>query len=1327
MSTSNSTPQQGQPTPPRPQYTKDQGELLADVYRQVPAAGFLALDPNSENGKRNLASKPDTVVPGRFHSSTSAHVTVGEIPDYVVAGYGLGIVAGYDEAKDQYLVIVDADNWEDCAAFEAWYWAHDPDSNMPVVSVRTPGTGIKTHSGGAHYYLVVDAKNMPSDLPSAAVGEQCLRKQKSALGKQVRLGWGVKLAKTYACMPSTQRVVDGEWRDYSLNLADDGALHMTHAYPAFVQDLFDYIANPPDSKVDSLGTVAVPVWPSGYAMHDSDITAVFGRLIEGSALASDRNTPAFAEATNSLASVVQYNREAARWNYANPDKEQYSAQDPWGFVLDSDEVARYEMALRVYGPSMMDKIDYDLPGPERLRKQPRKAADSSNATFTSSSFNDDYDEDTIYRLRGQAAGMAANGRLDTIRAWEESGDESASWEELFANLGNYEKVGEASCGCDNYKRDDATSPHSITAHDRETCKHDNAATQAVVWSDFDDERYDLLAMRADGDLARTSSGKLMLSKYDLLTMAMGDAEEAGRWIDDWYHCNNNAALANALSSYPQPTLEQVQDQAAAPAPAVAQEPATAKSTPPPAAPTAVAAAQVPAPTAVVTPPPAGPTTATTQVPDTAAAPTPPTPPTPTAPPTPPTPPTLTVVPTLPDAQPANPAVGSAGSDDDEPTLESYADRLAAHGGLVEVVGNHVNVYGREGGVPEELTLELVSRTADLVDYYKQQTGITPEGPDVTYTVAQAVNTNLITGKGIGKNSPFDPAFIADICNSTPLTRAVASTAIHSGENPVVAIFNVLRMVASRIHPTVTTPDVSHMKNGMAGSTLNLNLMYIGESGAGKTTAMKSGWFWPQRYGFDHNCYADYSAANSGPGVRETKPGEDQAHLNSLLRKPGEDKSLPVPDAGGIVDADQAVNTKLSNSDPLVQPMPYRIAGVPGVLPLKVAVSWDPDRCGEVGSGEVLADALGEYVKVEVPAGGTGTDTGTPLGGGEAKDKSDAGAKDKADTDAAVPRRETTLEWRTRERACFTVTFDEFEAALNKSKSKQSTMIPKLNSAWSGEQLGNLTSTKGDRTINGPYRLVRVSNAQPVLFSAIREAGKTGMLQREIFVAVEYPWGSLDIGVDKYEKNDVVYPCEATITPDNPTGAITSFTMAPAVFMEAYVDKVGKPRLSRGEDVKAFTHRNLNTIRLACVVAAAHGVTHVSMPIWVLARKLIDYSTRSYYYMRDEGKAAQFVHETEAAQWQAGIRAAAESATEDLIAETAADILKAVAQRGANGEPVERRVFMRKFGGSPKQPLVDKALRLLTRPPSGPPALIEVPPTGKQTYPRYLLANQAAAG
>lgn len=198
---------------------------------------------------------------------------------------------------------------------------------------------------------------------------------------------------------------------------------------------------------------------------------------------------------------------------------------------------------------MMDVIERDLPSPDRLRKQ------KATRSVTPVGFvpeNGDYDPDTHAGLLEQASYAKPGGGIDTIREWENSGEGSADWDELFQRLGNYTRVRNARCGCAQYLRDDSDAAHSLVAHDRTTCDSDRATTQAVVYSSYDDPRYDYLAPRADGGEARDSAGNRLLSKFDVLSMALGGYEEAGQWIDEWFHEHNNEALANALQGYTSP-------------------------------------------------------------------------------------------------------------------------------------------------------------------------------------------------------------------------------------------------------------------------------------------------------------------------------------------------------------------------------------------------------------------------------------------------------------------------------------------------------------------------------------------------------------------------------------------------------------------------------------------------------------------------------------------------------------------------------------------------------------------------------------------------------
>ena len=73
---------------------------------------------------------------------------------------------------------------------------------------------------------------------------------------------------------------------------------------------------------------------------------------------------------------------------------------------------------------------------------------------------------------------------------------------------------------------------------------------------------------------------------------------------------------------------------------------------------------------------------------------------------------------------------------------------------------------------------------------------------------------------------------------------------------------------------------------------------------------------------------------------------------------------------------------------------------------------------------------------------------------------------------------------------------------------------------------------------------------------------------------------------------------------------------------------------------------------------------------------------------------------------------------------AAGIVEVVRKQAAKDKPATRRDFDRRYSGTDSEAFIDEALRLLTTPPSGAPALVVVPPTGRQTAPRYTLPGTA---
>lgn len=1226
MSTPNSTTQTGKnrSTTPRPTYTREEGESLAAAYRHVPAAGYLALDPNSEQGKLPLRGNPDTVVPGRFHSATKAHVTVDEIPAYVEAGYGLGIVAGHDKARDQFLVLIDADNWLDCLAFESWYKLRDPQSNTPTVSMRTPGTsGSATHSGGGHYYIAIDATDVPQ-LKSSKFDELYVSDHE-ALGKQLRLGWGAKFKSSYACMPPTQRIVDGEWRTYHYTTDRNGELVVTKAYPGFIHDLLKYKGEKLGGRVTDLGPISEP--DNGPLLtvdiNDRSIARAADEMLDGNLKpATDKNT--YEQAATLIAEIVEYNRQVARWQHVAPTTRLYQ-QDMWYCSLTDDEVVKYEAALRAYAPTLMDDIMRELPLPEQLVPAAVTPNSTTAAAAPAGADNDD-NADMFDMLLYRASGTTAGTGPDSISKWENSNDETATYDYLFAQLGNYTRVDkDANCGCARYKRVDSTAEHSCVAHDKATCNSSNAANQVVMFSDYQDPRYDHIAPRANGLHGEDQGGNLLLSKFDLLSMSMRGYEAAGRWVDSWCDAVNIASL---------PGFKGASDHVAAQVPPTAPA-AAAPATPP--TPKAAAAQTPPTPAAAV--------------------------------------PALAVVPPVAEDQ-ANTVVATTdeGGQVNARSIDYYGAQLARYSTLVSVEDKRVLVRLYDDSEhAERLDVAKAKRCLSLIEFYRERTGIEPT-TQLVFDVARTIATGKLTGEGIGTSSPFDPKTIADICNATPLTRAVATKAVSRTipVNPVAALFNMLLKVACRIHPAVLTP-VGPDDDG-AGSPLNLYLMMIGASGTGKTNTMKASWPWKARYGFDHNCWYDYSRANRAPAVRATKQGEAEAHMTSLL--PAAQTGTPLA-------------TDAFDPDPLVPPQPYSTVHVDGILPNKAAYTWDPDRRGAIGSGESLSPLLGEYTDVE-----------------------------HKDEEGNI---QVEQVWGLAQRAVYTVHFDEFESFIQKGSGSTSTLVSEMNSAWSGGQLGNVTVSRGDKAIDGPYRVCRVVGAQPHLFQRIEEMGRTGALQRELMVVVEYPWGSNDIGFDRYT-GELRYPVDVLITKDNPTGAIHGFTMDQRVYRQAFEERVGDPR--GGEDQEAFAHRNLQLIRLACLVTAAHGLTHVTMPLWKLARQLLDYSMRCYYYMRDEGAAEQRRRADKESQLHAYKHAAAAMARDEGIAGAADKILEVVHVAGPEGAC--RRDFTQKLSGGNYAPYLSDALAMLTSNAQGPALVIEVPPPAGKRAKRYVAAPGPSA-
>lgn len=252
---------------------------------------------------------------------------------------------------------------------------------------------------------------------------------------------------------------------------------------------------------------------------------------------------------------------------------------------------------------------------------------------------------------------------------------------------------------------------------------------------------------------------------------------------------------------------------------------------------------------------------------------------------------------------------------------------------------------------------------------------------------------------------------------------------------------------------------------------------------------------------------------------------------------------------------------LTDNDPrLTKPAPV------GGSQLMTMKSDHPDMPSNVATGEALADVMTEA---------NTNSAGKPVGGVRLKAR-------------AVVRYEP----------------DEIKSTLARGRGSGASLIPSLLSAWTGAAIGTDTKTMGRGTVDGDYRITVVAGVQPRLWADLQDQGDTGFIQRCLMISPAWPWGASMFGIDPVAPVSLRVPNEVT--------TCSRFTMCPAVADAVENDDFCPQAGDMAEDVAGFySHATLNAIRIACIVAAAHGMGHITEAIWQHTIDIMNYHACSF--------------------------------------------------------------------------------------------------------------------
>lgn len=467
-------------------------------------------------------------------------------------------------------------------------------------------------------------------------------------------------------------------------------------------------------------------------------------------------------------------------------------------------------------------------------------------------------------------------------------------------------------------------------------------------------------------------------------------------------------------------------------------------------------------------------------------------------------------------------------------------------------------------------------------------GPKPIPPRLVHTVAKAVAAGEAAPSDretFPDGPPNDLALVNRIMNFSPVTQAIYTHGTGAGGigHPVAAYLHQLVLTCMRIPPYLRTPT----GNGTDKKPIALYVQLMGPSGAGKSVTMAQPWLWARtgetRHWFnerpeDSDCtlmqdtYLDAVAPDRAAEVerdfiRPSNKGEEEAHRN---------RSTPA--------------------------QRHTMGAYRGIK----SVAYDPDT-------QTPPD-LGRYIEANSDAAVTDPLVHTKRIITTPKDKDGNLAEEITEVTALRPR------------AVALARYDEMGKVFNKNGS--SPVLDELAKAWSGTWLGGTTQGHGNKQVDGVYSYNLEGGVQPSLLAEFATpAAMRGFMQRQFFCYAAWPFGDLDIGITPQHK---LPPSPLETTPD-----LAPFTAVPAVGRAKGNNALRGEKVNdvnRNEDniwlrgmpehvYDMMSHATLIAVRLACAVAALHGVSHVSDAIWNHTKDLMEFHRRSLRAFVAQGDAA----------------------------------------------------------------------------------------------------------
>jgi hypothetical protein len=241
--------------------------------------------------------------------------------------------------------------------------------------------------------------------------------------------------------------------------------------------------------------------------------------------------------------------------------------------------------------------------------------------------------------------------------------------------------------------------------------------------------------------------------------------------------------------------------------------------------------------------------------------------------------------------------------------------------------------------------------------------------------------------------------------------------------------------------------------------------------------------------------------------------------------------------------------------------------------------------------------------------------------------------------------------------------DEMMTLFRAAKAQASTIIPTLNSGWTGAAVGNNTRTHGDRRTTGKYDVYLWAGLQLKFAHELLDQDDSGFFQRTFLCPVTDPYRHI-------QEPRIPKPRRTTARNLTFIREGDAFTLDPDVEAEIYAanDDSDFDHLPNPED-EAKSHAGQVRIRIAQLGALMHGTLHISAELWAWTADLMEVCDRVDAWMRAEADRNRAAVAEQKGADLAQMQASAEATKADRTFDAIAAGVKALEAKGMGPESV----------------------------------------------------------